>query len=123
MFSKIPSTFMHRKVYYVNTDKIIRSLSAPKEINRKLKEDILKNGLLFPLQIRNERSMKCLIGNQRLLILRSLRINKIPVIYITNRKKQPLTASLTHLNSRVDVKGGQKFTSGHDRIKKKRKKK
>lgn len=120
MFSKIPGVFKHRKVQYVNINLIKRSLSAPKKINKKLEEDILKTGLLYPLQISNEWSMNCLIGNQRLLILQSLNIEKVPVIFITERKKQPLTASPSHLNLRVDVKLPQNFITGKERTRKKR---
>ena len=45
-----------------------------------LKIDILKNGMLEPLQI-DKRDMRVILGNQRYCILRELGVKKVPVRY------------------------------------------
>lgn len=120
LFSKIPSTFMHRKVKYIYRSSIHRSLSAPKKINEKLKKDILANGMLKPLQIQSQIYRNCLIGNQRLLILQSLGIEKVPVIFIserTERKEKPKN-SINKINKISRISG--RSISGKERVKNKR---
>lgn len=56
-------------------------------VNESLKKDILENGMLNPLILR-EGTNECMFGNQRIAILKSLNIEKeIPVRYHTKEKK------------------------------------
>lgn len=127
MFSKIPSTYKSWKVHYIDINEIHRSLSAPKEINEKLKKDILANGMLKPLEIQSKKYRNCLIGNQRLLILRDLGIEKVPVIFLSERIERKEKALKSRHYKRLTLKrvdtANYNFITGHERVLKKRKKK
>lgn len=123
MFSKIPSTFKSGKVHYIDINTIHRSLSAPKEINEDLRQDILAKGMLKPLEIQSSKYRNCLLGNQRLLILRDLGIKKVPVIFLTERiERKEKPKKIQKIQSIQSIQG-VRFVSGHERVLKKRKKK
>jgi len=61
---------------WIDINDIIPTVNDP--VNQKLKEDILKNGMLKPLLLHKEDKI-CLMGNQRYVILKELGIKKIPV--------------------------------------------
>jgi len=119
MFSKIPDFYQERKVVYVSIDKVRRSVPPSKTFIPKLKEDILKNGMLNPLTLDDNSRMVCITGNQRLAVLKSLNIESVPVIFLFPLPSKPIRMQLV---SNIDIKNAVHI-SGHERLLKKRKKK
>lgn len=122
MFSKIPEFYQGHKVFWVEREKIKRIVPASKTFVPKLKIDILKNGMLYPLTLESQEKMRCLTGNQRLKVLEELGIKNVPVIFFL--PLVPIPKKLQNVTNRniVTIRTNVRFLSGKERIKKKRKK-
>jgi len=64
-------------VYQIDIENI-KPITRPL-VNQELKEDMLENGMSDPLVLK-AKDMKCLLGNQRLAILKELGVKKVPVV-------------------------------------------
>jgi len=115
-FSKIPEFYENRKVHYVPLASIRRSVPPSKTFVPKLQADILKNGMLHPLTLKDHESMICYTGNQRLAVLKSLNVELVPVIFYFPWPSQIQKAIGTHTDIPLSVPRKRKKNK---RIKKK----
>ena len=119
MFSKIPEFYKDRKVFYIPLEKIKRSVPQYKKKFLILKEEILKNGMLNPLILYDDKNFICSTGNQRLGVLQSLEIDLVPVIFLF-----PLPRKIKKIEKILEISPENKnFISGKERAKRKKEKK
>lgn len=124
LFSKIPAVFKGMPVVFID-EKLISAgvrylpLDPPTIWNKKqidLMNDILKQGMLYPLEVSEHGRFICSIGNQRLHILRHLGIKMAPVVIRGNAQV------IKKGNSRQEFQiiKNARFISGKKRVKEKR---
>lgn len=131
IFSKIPKTFKGMPVEFIDEKRIVAgakypSLDSKNPLMKSLKilyEDILKNGMLDPLEVSDEQRLICYRGNQRLNILRHLGISSVPVVIRGAHKPHNQKKQVSNIIYTSQFPKNAQFLSGKERVKKKRIKK
>ena len=131
MFSKIPAFYKGLPVVYVDEKKIAAQVRYPAFDSPNpwvknliiLRDDILKNGMLNPLELDDISRLVCRTGNQRLHILRHLGVKMVPVVIRGSGSLPARVKPARHASATPQFPKNARFVSGKERIKIKRKKK
>jgi hypothetical protein len=131
MFSKIPKIFKGLPVVYIDEKTIVPQARYPAFDSPNpwvknliaLRDDIIKNGMLYPLELDDISRLVCRTGNQRLHILRYLGVKMVPVVIRGAGRLPNQTKPARHTSATPQFPKNACFLSGKERVKKNRKKK